>query len=100
MALKQRAFLAALRKTAGRGGRLASRIRSPKLCAVMRPWYSAAMKSLSLLCSGLVAFGFAAHAADDGLIADGAKVEVLSEGYSFTEVPAVDRDGNVFFTDQ
>jgi gluconolactonase len=34
------------------------------------------------------------------LIADGAKVEVLSEGYLFTEGPAVDRDGNVYFTDQ
>ena len=27
-------------------------------------------------------------------------MEVLGEGYSFTEGPAVDRDGNVFFTDQ
>ena len=58
------------------------------------------MKSLSVLLSGFLAFGFVAHAADVGLIADGAKVEVLSEGYSFTEGPAVDRDGNVFFTDQ
>jgi gluconolactonase len=40
------------------------------------------------------------HAADTDLIADGAKVEVLSEGYIFTEGPGVDRDGNVFFTDQ
>ena len=38
--------------------------------------------------------------AHTGPIADGAKVEVLSEGYIFTEGPAVDRDGNVFFTDQ
>src|SRR5205814_8295964 len=58
------------------------------------------MKFLPLLFSGLLAFGFVAQAADVGLIADGAKVEVLSEGYSFTEGPAVDRDGNVFFTDQ
>ncbi|MEY2409352.1 MAG: gluconolactonase, partial [Verrucomicrobiota bacterium] len=40
------------------------------------------------------------NAADISLLAEGAKVEVLSEGYSFTEGPAVDRDGNVFFTDQ
>src|SRR4030095_10858777 len=59
------------------------------------------MKSVPLLFSGVLAFGFVAHGADDaGLIADGAKVEVLSEGYIFTEGPAVDRDGNVFFTDQ
>ncbi len=58
------------------------------------------MKSLSLLWSGLFALSFVAHAAAADLVADGAKVEVLSEGYLFTEGPAVDRDGNVFFTDQ
>jgi len=62
--------------------------------------YSALMKSLSVLFSGLFALGFVAHAAESDLIADGAKVEVLGEGYSFTEGPAADRDGNVFFTDQ
>jgi len=59
------------------------------------------MKSLPLLFPCLLALCFVAHGADDAaLIADGAKVEVLSEGYVFTEGPAVDRDGNVFFTDQ
>src|SRR6476659_9599087 len=65
----------------------------------MRAWYSRSMK-WSILCLGLFASGFIGHADDASLIADGAKVEVLSEGYSFTEGPAVDRDGNVFFTDQ
>jgi gluconolactonase len=60
------------------------------------------MKSLSVLFSVLFALSHIVHAADadPGLLADGAKVEVLSEGYLFTEGPAVDRDGNVFFTDQ
>ena len=58
------------------------------------------MKFVPILFSGLCALGLVAHAAAADLIADGAKVEVLSEGYSFTEGPAVDRDGNVFFTDQ
>ena len=58
------------------------------------------MKSLTLLFSVLFALGVMAKAADADIIADGAKVEVLSEGYIFTEGPAVDRDGNVFFTDQ
>jgi gluconolactonase len=60
------------------------------------------MKSLLVLFLALFGLGRVAHAAgaDAGLIADGAKVEVLSEGYIFTEGPAVDRDGNVFFTDQ
>lgn len=40
------------------------------------------------------------HADEANLLAEGAKVEMLSEGYSFTEGPAVDREGNVFFTDQ
>jgi gluconolactonase len=39
-------------------------------------------------------------AGETSLIADAAKVEVLGEGYQFTEGPAVDREGNVYFTDQ
>ncbi|MBW8041554.1 MAG: DUF362 domain-containing protein [Planctomycetes bacterium] len=35
-----------------------------------------------------------------GIIAEGAKVEKLSGGFKFTEGPAVDAEGNVFFTDQ
>jgi gluconolactonase len=57
------------------------------------------MKSPALLLC-LVVLPFLVSAADTNLIAEGARVEVLSEGYSFTEGPAVDRDGNVFFTDQ
>ncbi|MDR2811237.1 MAG: SMP-30/gluconolactonase/LRE family protein [Tannerellaceae bacterium] len=34
------------------------------------------------------------------LIAPDAKVEKLAEGFSFTEGPAVDHQGNVYFTDQ
>jgi gluconolactonase len=39
-------------------------------------------------------------AADSSIIAPGAKLEKLGEGYLFTEGPAADDDGNVFFTDQ
>ena len=35
-----------------------------------------------------------------GIIAPGAKVQKLADGFKFTEGPAVDADGNVFFTDQ
>lgn len=38
------------------------------------------------------------HAAD--LVPAGAKVEKLAGGFAFTEGPAVDADGNVYFTDQ
>jgi gluconolactonase len=58
------------------------------------------MKSFPVLFSALLAFSSVGHTDDAGLLAEGASVELLSEGYSFTEGPAVDRDGNVFFTDQ
>jgi gluconolactonase len=35
-----------------------------------------------------------------GIIASGAKVEKLAGGFKFTEGPAVDAEGNVYFTDQ
>ncbi|WP_210486527.1 SMP-30/gluconolactonase/LRE family protein [Rufibacter aurantiacus] len=36
----------------------------------------------------------------NGIVAKGAKVEKLGDGYSFTEGPAADQEGNVYFTDQ
>lgn len=41
-----------------------------------------------------------AEAAESSLAAPGSKLEKLGGGYSFTEGPAADKDGNVFFTDQ
>lgn len=38
--------------------------------------------------------------AADGILAPGARVELLANGFEFTEGPAADREGNVFFTDQ
>lgn len=38
--------------------------------------------------------------ADTGIIADGATPQLISKQFSFTEGPAVDKQGNVFFTDQ
>ncbi len=52
------------------------------------------MLAASLLTAGR---GFAAEVS---IIAEGAKPEVLGDGYQFTEGPAVDRAGNVYFTDQ
>ena len=39
-------------------------------------------------------------AAAEGVLAPGAKVERLAGGFKFTEGPAADKDGNVYFTDQ
>lgn len=51
--------------------------------------------SLSILLSGIV------HAQENSsIIASGAKLEMLADGFSFTEGPAVDKQGNIYFTDQ
>lgn len=41
-----------------------------------------------------------ADALAQSVVADGAKLELASDDYKFTEGPAVDKAGNVFFTDQ
>ena len=58
------------------------------------------MKFAPALLTVLLAVSCVTRADEAVLLADGAKVETLSEGYLFTEGPAVDKDGNVFFTDQ
>ncbi|MDR0748131.1 MAG: SMP-30/gluconolactonase/LRE family protein [Tannerellaceae bacterium] len=50
--------------------------------------------SFILICSLVYAQG------GKGIIAPGAKVEKVAEGFLFTEGPAVDKVGNVYFTDQ
>ncbi|HRS09463.1 MAG TPA: SMP-30/gluconolactonase/LRE family protein [Sedimentisphaerales bacterium] len=40
------------------------------------------------------------QAKTSGVTAPGAKVKLLADGFQFTEGPAADREGNVFFTDQ
>src|SRR6266852_1907826 len=59
------------------------------------------MKLLSMLAIGVaLTIAFRARAAEAGIIAPGAKVEELAGKFQFTEGPAVDAEGNVFFTDQ
>ena len=48
----------------------------------------------------LVAITPTGEAKKEGIIAAGAKVKKLAGGFKFTEGPAVDAEGNVFFTDQ
>jgi gluconolactonase len=56
--------------------------------------------ALSARLSSLALFAFLATASADGVVAPGAKLEKLSGDFAFTEGPACDRAGNVFFTDQ
>jgi len=64
------------------------------------------MKPLSImgqliLATGLFSLAGAQPALDaSSIIAPGAKLQKLAGGFSFTEGPTADRDGNVFFTDQ
>ena len=48
----------------------------------------------------LVACSPAGRGEDKGIVAPGARLEKLAGGFSFTEGPAADSAGNVFFTDQ
>jgi gluconolactonase len=36
----------------------------------------------------------------NSIVAEGAQLKLLGDGFKFTEGPAVDKDGNVYFTDQ
>lgn len=60
------------------------------------------MKKSVLLFTWLLMFIFLTSCAEksDSIIADGANVEKLADGFSFTEGPVADKFGNVYFTDQ
>ncbi len=58
-----------------------------------------AARILLLLSISLVT-DFTANAQDSPVIAHGAKLTLISNQFTFTEGPAADRVGNVFFTDQ
>lgn len=65
--------------------------------------FFAAPTVLFVILSGLVSTAVTAQVADSTMaeiVAEGAKVEVLADGFKFTEGPACDADGNVYFTDQ
>lgn len=49
---------------------------------------------------GWMLVAWAGGAAAEDVVAPGAELELLSRGFSFTEGPAVDAEGNVYFTDQ
>ncbi len=48
----------------------------------------------------LLSFAPVLAAVAEGVLAPGAKVERLAGGFKFTEGPAADKEGNVYFTDQ
>ena len=56
--------------------------------------------ALTFAAIGWAVFATAVLAADLGMVAPGAKIEKLADGFQFTEGPAADAEGNVYFTDQ
>jgi gluconolactonase len=57
-------------------------------------------KMPTLFTLALLLFAPVARAADTSIAAPGAKLEKLSGGFQFTEGPATDAQGNIYFTDQ
>jgi gluconolactonase len=53
-----------------------------------------------LIFSLVLNFSLNVEAQSSGLIADGANLKLVSDQFAFTEGPATDKKGNVFFTDQ
>jgi gluconolactonase len=64
----------------------------------MNTFSSACTSILAILACSLVAA--TAFAADSSIIAPGATVKKLNDTFEFTEGPATDKAGNIFFTDQ
>ncbi|GHU91949.1 gluconolactonase [Bacteroidia bacterium] len=58
------------------------------------------MKHLIILSLLFTGFFTLSGQSKKSIIASGAKVEKLAEGFRFTEGPAVDKKGNIYFTDQ
>jgi gluconolactonase len=61
------------------------------------------MKTHALVCLVCLVIAFlpaVARSQDSAVIAPGAKLEKLSDGFKFTEGPSSDAEGNVYFTDQ
>ncbi len=58
------------------------------------------MKHILIFVSFMSIFFIMSAQEKNSLIAPGAKVEKLAEDFLFTEGPAVDKKGNIFFTDQ
>jgi len=50
--------------------------------------------------SAILAFSSSTFAAPTGIVAPGATLQQAGSGYAFTEGPAADKAGNVYFTDQ
>jgi gluconolactonase len=72
---------------------------------MMKPTILTLMLAAGVPAAGLCQTGGAESVANSpewsgGIVAPGARLELAADGFAFTEGPAADRRGNVFFTDQ
>lgn len=58
------------------------------------------MKIPSTLFFVTILFSVSGRAQEQNLVAEGAELQLVADGFEFTEGPASDADGNVYFTDQ
>ena len=58
------------------------------------------MKIPSTLFLMTVLFSVSGRSQENALVAEGAELKLVSDGFEFTEGPASDAEGNVYFTDQ
>lgn len=58
------------------------------------------LKISSTIILFIIFFGFSGYAQKHPLIAEGAELELIADGFDFTEGPISDASGNVYFTDQ
>ncbi|NJW55098.1 SMP-30/gluconolactonase/LRE family protein, partial [Salinimicrobium oceani] len=58
------------------------------------------MKNSYKIFLAMILFSYSASPQEQDLIAKGAQVQLVANGFEFTEGPACDSLGNVFFTDQ
>lgn len=58
------------------------------------------LNSILFLATLVFCFNFPCSAQQESIIADGAVLNLVAEDYTFTEGPAADSNGNVYFTDQ
>ena len=56
--------------------------------------------SILIILFSAIMYASAQNKNDNNIIAQGANIEKLADGFRFTEGPAVDKKGNVYFTDQ
>jgi gluconolactonase len=71
-----------------------------ELCPFNKKYLYLVVTIFSVLCKAAIAQSNNADTINNSILASNAKLILIDSNFSFTEGPATDRDGNIFFTDQ